>query len=48
VGIEIERKYWEIAVRRVRAELEQLRLFQFEQEPAVSQTQLKFEMNEEI
>lgn len=28
VGIEIERKYWEIAVRRVRAELERFPLFE--------------------
>jgi site-specific DNA-methyltransferase (adenine-specific) len=37
VGIEIERKYWEIAVRRVRAELERFPLF----EPAARPRQLE-------
>jgi tRNA G10 N-methylase Trm11 len=37
MGIEIERKYWEIAVRRVRAELERFPLF----EPATRPRQLE-------
>jgi site-specific DNA-methyltransferase (adenine-specific) len=37
VGIEIEKKYWEIAVRRVRAELERFPLF----EPAARPRQLE-------
>jgi tRNA G10 N-methylase Trm11 len=33
VGIEIERNYWEIAVRRVRAELERFPLFETASRP---------------